>query len=510
MLKLSVMKGIFLSKIKESAISILPIALVVIVLSTIFVPNLGWTSFAFGLSTILLIFGICLFNIGNDLSLMKMGGYIGSHLSKTRKVALMLVCSFIIGVMVTVAESDLSLLASQIPSIKNLVFIITVGIGVGFFLFLATLRILLNIKIKYVLAVAYTIVFVLMFFVPKNFLPITFDASGVTTGAISVPFIMAFGLGISAVRGGENNQDDGFGLLAMCSIGPIFAVMIMSAIMSGMGAAAPTASTIDYSTAGAVASVFGVEVLASLKEVALILAPIIVFFLIYNVSLLKLPKTALARLGVGVIYTYVGIVMFFVGAKCGFLPVASNLATGIYNVSPYLLLPICAFVGLFIVVAEPAIHVLNKQVEDLSSGTISRKTMLVTLSIGVSIAILLSAMRIIFQIDMLYIYAPMVVLMIVLTFFISNKITSIAFDSGGVTAGVLSSTFILPFMQGIATAKGLDLMTYGFGTIGIIILVPILVVEVMGIRMRSQELKMAKVAHELDKKERIVTIIEFD
>lgn len=504
------MKAIFLNKIKESIISIFPISVVIAILSFIFVPNCGWSMLAFGISTILLMIGICLFSMGNDLSLMKMGGYIGSHLSKTKKVVLMLICSFIIGVIVTIAESDLSLLASQVPGINNYVFIITVGVGVGFFLFLAALRILLNIKIKYVLTVAYSIIFILMFFVPKAFLPIAFDASGVTTGALSVPFIMAFGLGISAVRSGENNQDDGFGLLAMCSIGPIFAVMLMSAILGNMGATVPTQDVVVYTNFVSIAKEFGLQILENLRDVALILIPIVVFFMIYNWSLLRLPKQAIARLFVGVAYTYVGIVLFFMGAKCGFMPLASALSTNIYNVSPYLLIPICAVTGLFIVMAEPAIHVLNRQVEELSSGTIKQRTMLITLSIGVSLAILLSALRILFEIDMLVLLAPMIVVMITLTFVISNKITAIAFDSGGVTAGVISSTFILPFMQGICIAQNLDLMTYGFGTIGIIILVPILIVEIMGVKMALNEKKISKIEQELDKKEKYVTIIEFD
>ena len=504
------MKSIFLSKIRESIISILPISIVIMVLSLIFIPNCGWSMLAFGISTILLMIGICLFSMGNDLSLMKMGGYIGSHLSKTKKVALMLICSFIIGVIVTIAESDLSLLASQVPGINNYVFIITVGVGVGFFLFLAALRILLNIRIKYVLAVAYSIIFILMFFVPKTFLPIAFDASGVTTGALSVPFIMAFGLGISAVRSGEHNQDDGFGLLAMCSIGPIFAVMLMSAILGNMGTTIPAQDVVTYTNFVGIAKEFGLQIIENLKEVALILIPIVAFFMIYNWSLLKLPKQAIARLFVGVAYTYIGIVLFFMGAKCGFMPLANALSTNIYSISPYLLIPICAVTGLFIVMAEPAIHVLNRQVEELSSGTIKQKTMLITLSIGVSLAILLSALRILFEINMLILLAPMIVAMIALTFVISNKITAIAFDSGGVTAGVISSTFILPFMHGICLAQNLDLMTYGFGTIGIIILVPILIVEIMGVKMAINERKIAKIEQALDQKEKHVTIIEFD
>ena len=507
---LSRMKTLFLKKLKESAISILPISVITIILTAIFVPNSLWSIVCLGIAIVLLMIGISLFSMGNEMSLMKIGGLIGSHVSKTKKIFIMLLCSFLIGTLVTIAESDLSILASQIPGINSWLFIIVVGISVGFCMLLATLRIILNIKIQYVLAIAYLIILVLMFFTPKAFLPISFDASGVTTGAISVPFIMSFGLGISAVRSGESNQDDSFGMIAMCSIGPIFAVMLMSVILKNAGAALPDVANVDYTGIGTVFGQIGFQFLENMKDVALILTPILLLFVIYNFVALKLPKQTLGRILIGSIYTYVGITFFFVGAKSGFLPVASKLAVNIFNYNPVILIPIIAIVGLFIVVAEPAIHVLNKQVEDLSSGSISKRKMLLVLSVGVALSVTLAVLRIIFKIDILYILTPLVALMIILSFFSPSKITAIAFDSGGTAAGIISSTFVIPFMQGICFANELDLMTFGFGTIGIIITVPIIVVEIMGIKIRVEKERLARLSKIADQNQSAIKIIEFD
>ena len=504
------MKKEFLAKLKESVLSILPIAIIVVVLTLIFVPNCSISLVAFLVCSLFLMMGICLFNIGSDMSLMKMGGYVGSHLSKTRKTALMIACAFLIGSIVTIAEPDLMVLANQIPGINKWVFLITVSVGVGIFLVLSVLRILFKIKIQYILAICYGLIAVLMFFVPSNFLPICFDASGVTTGPISVPFIMAFGLGIVAVRSGKSNESDGFGLLAICSIGPIISVMLISAFLKG-GASTEVLNT-TYAVFGSMGE-FGSSMLAtlldSLKEVALVLLPVVAFFLIYNFTALKQPVRALARLGIGIVYTYVGIVLFFTGVNTGYLPLANVLSTSIMaSKAWWIVIPISIVIGLVIVVAEPAVHVLNKQVEDLSSGVISKKMMLVSMSIGVSISVLLSALRVLFEINVIYFYFPLIVGCVVLTFFIPNHITAIAFDSGGVSAGSVSGSFILPFMQGICTARGLDIMTYGFGTIGLIVLTPILIVEIMGLKMTINQKRLAKRYAEHDDEE--ITVIEFN
>lgn len=501
----------FWSKLKESIISILPIALVVIILTSIFVPNSGWSIFCFSICSLLLILGICLFNIGIDNSLLRMGGYVGSHLSKTKKIFLMVICSLFIGIIVTIAEPDLLVLANQVPWINRWVFIISIGVSVGVCLVVAVLRIFLKVKLQYILAVCYGIILILMFFVPKTFLPLAFDASGVTTGPISVPFIMSFGLGIAAVRSGESNKDDGFGLIALCSIGPIVALMILGVVYgSSIDTSVGITSYETLASASAAGKMIGLELLASFKEVLIVLAPIVVFFLIYQIFALKYPWKSMLRLGIGVVITYFGIVLFFTGVNAGYLQLANILAVNIATKNEILLIPICLIFGLFIAVAEPAVHVLNRQVEDISSGAIKKRSMLLSLSIGLSLAVVLSVIRIIFEINIIYFYFPVLLCCIVLSFFVPNQISSIAFDSGGVASGALSSSFILPFMQGVCLTLGRDSMIFGFGTIGLIILMPILVVQLMGLKILINNKKLTKFHKHLDAEEGEVLIIEFD
>lgn len=504
------MKKEFLKYLKESVFSIMPIFLIVMVLSLIFVPKCGVNLLAFTVGSVLLMFGVCLFSIGSSMSLMKMGGYIGSHLSKTKKTLLMIICAFFIGTIVTIAEPDLMVLANQVPSLNKWVFLITVSVGVGIFLVLSVIRILFKIKIKYILLVCYGLIAVLMFFVPQNFLPICFDASGVTTGPISVPFIMAFGLGIVAVRSGETAENDGFGLLAICSIGPILSVMIIAAIAGGINSAATTnVVTAAYGSASQWGAEFGSSLLESMRDVAIVLLPVVLFFIVYNFAALKYPATLLLRLAVGILYTYVGIVLFFTGVNSGYLPIAGLLSSSIMSGSCWwIVIPISFVLGLVIVIAEPAVHILNMQVEEFSTGIVKKRSMLISMSIGVSISVLLAALRAIFEINVLYIYLPIILLCIVLMFFVPQNMIAIAFDSGGVAAGSIAGSFILPFMQGICATRGVDVMTYGFGTIGLIVLAPIMVVEIMGLKISLNNRRFLEHSKRYDKKK--VTVIEFD
>ncbi len=493
----------FLNKLKESIFSIVPLTAVVVVLSFIFVPTTGLNITRFLISAVLLIFGICLFNIGADMAMTKMGGYIGSHLSKSKKIELMLVFAFLIGVIVTFAEPDLTVLASQIPGLDKWVVIITVSLGTGIFLLLAILKIIFRIKMKTILAIAYGVAFILMFFVPSQFIPIAFDASGVTTGPISVPFIMAFGLGITAVRSKES-ADDSFGLLAICSIGPIIAILIMSLFLNGdLSSTVTTVVALPTSFASITEQLLA-TFLSCFKEVALILLPIVVFFLINQFSFLHFPIKQLARLGVGTLYTFFGISLFFVGVEVGFLPMAMLLGSGLagldYN---WVLIPVALLLGSTIILAEPAVHVLNKQVEDLSSGVISKKLMFITLSIGVALSVGLSVMRIVLNIDLLYMLVPIVIACLILAFFNPQMFTAVAFDSGGVAAGSLSTSFVLPFMQGVCVALGYDVVRYSFGAIALIALMPILCVQIVGFISTPRASKRVT-------RRKAVTIIEFD
>lgn len=498
------------NKLKESTFSILPIVVIVLLLCIFVVPTNIWTIIAFLLCSCIFVVGMSLFTIGADMAMMKIGGYVGSHLSKSRKIWNMLLYSFIIGVIATIAEPDLSVLAMQFPGLEPWIFILTIGLGVGIFMILAIFRILFKIKLNIILTLSYILVFVLMFFTPENFLPVSFDVSGVTTGPISVPLIMALGLGISSVRSGKSNEDDGFGLLALSSVGPIIAVMVLSIILKGNFDVVP--SDLDMSTitnASMMFSNFGTELLNFLGETALLLLPIALFFYFYQIVYLKFPKQIVIRVGIGLIYTFLGIVLFLTAVTVGFLPIAIELGLFFGGLSnTWILVPVGFVIGFIVVSAEPAVRVLNKQIEDLTGGAIKAKFMLMIISIGVGIAVALSMIRNIFEINFIYFVVPIFAVSLILSFYNSNFFTSVAFDSGGVVSGAMSSTFVLPFTQGVAVALGNDLMIYGFATIALISSVPILVIQIVGAIYKYKITKIQKVNEQ--KKKQIVKIYEFE
>lgn len=480
------MKGYFREfgdKMKESALSIVPFFLIIITLYFIFLPFNIWAMLAILVATLFMIVGMSLFNVGVDMSTMKMGGYVGSHLSKSRRLTFMCILSFILGFIVTIAEPDLMVLSEQVPGISSKwIILITVSMGTGIFLLLSTIRTIFRLSIRTMLIISYAIALILCIFAPVNFLPLAFDTMGVTTGSISVPFIMSFGLGICAVRGGKNNQEDGFGLIALASIGPVLAILIVSMFIKGNAIADTTA--VEMVTSGSELGLLLLDNLLSyLKEVFIVIIPIFIFFLVYNFIFLKLPKNTLVRIFIGLLYTYLGLVVFLMGVSTGYLPTADilgrTIAEGNYK---WLLIPISLIMGFTMVFAEPAVHVLNKQVEDITEGVISKKSMLIGLSIGVALAMLIIVTRALFAIDFMWVCAPLVIIMLILSIFTPDLFEGIAFDSGGVAAGSLTASFVLPFIIGVCSSLGLDSMLFAFGSIAIVAILPTIVIQIMGIK----------------------------
>ena len=450
-----------------------------------------------------------MFNVGVDMSTMKMGGYVGSHLSRSRKLSFMCVLSFLLGFLVTISEPDLMVLAEQFPGVSSVwVILITVSMGTGIFLLLSTIRTIFRISIKTILIISYIITLILCIPAPAEFLPVSFDAIGVTTGAMSVPFIMAFGLGICAVRSGKNNQEDGFGLIALASIGPVIAILLVSIIIGKPTESMSSETVSMIETASGWAESIGGAILSYLRDVFIVIIPIFIFFLIYNARYLKFPKTTIIRMFIGLMYCYIGLVLFLTGVSTGYLTTADSLGVTIASGElSWILIPISLVIGAVLIFAEPAVHVLNKQVEDITGGVIKRKSMLFGLSIGVAIAMLIVVIRALTGLDFMYIIVPCVVVLVVLAFFTPNLFVGIAFDSGGAAAGSLSASFVLPFVIGICKAGELDGMLHGFGTIAIISIIPTIVIEIMGIRyqylINKSKPKRKKVRTD-------ITIIDFD
>ncbi len=497
----------FLHKLKESSISVLPFFAIILALFVIFLPFNLWAFVAIIFATLLMIVGMSLFNVGVDMSTMKMGGLVGSNLSKSRRFSFMLILSFLLGFIITIAEPDLMVLAEQVPGISSKwIILLSVAGGSGIFLIISTIRTLFRLSIKTVLIASYVLALGMCLFANPSFIALSYDSIGITTGAVSAPFIMAFGLGICAVRSGKNNQEDGFGLIALASIGPVLSMMIVSMfINSNADIASQPISTVT--TLNEFGSSFGTSFLSYCQEVFVVILPIFLFFLIYNHKYLKLPKTTLVRMFVGLLYTYIGLILFLSGVNSGYLPTANLLGFTITESAfSWTLLPISVIIGFFLIFAEPAVHILNKQVEDITEGVITKKAMLIALSIGVALSMLLAICRALFHIEFVYIILPLTVILVILSKIAPNMFVSIAFDSGGVASGSLAASFVLPFVIGVCKSLNLSVLEYAFGTIALIALIPTIVIEIMGIRYQY-------VINKTKKKERIVrtvTIVEFE
>ena len=474
-------KQILLEKLKEAAASVLPISLIVMAICFILVPVDTGLMLSFVLATAMLILGMGLFTLGAEMSMTRIGNYMGSKLTKSRKLPLILFVSFALGVAITVAEPDLQVLAANVPDIDSAALILTVSVGVGFFLMLCMVRILFSISLRTMLIVFYAFVFAAAFLSDESILSVAFDSGGVTTGPMTVPFIMALGVGVASIRSDENAKADSFGLVGLCSIGPILSVLLLGAIYQSQPSASEVASAAGIATTVELGRGYLRALPDYLWEVTVALLPIFVFFLIFQVVSLRLRKLPFLRIIVGILYTYVGLVLFLTGVNVGFSPLGYALGAALTEGwKLWLLAPLAMLMGWFIINAEPAVHILNKQVEELSAGAISARAMGMSLSIAVSAAGGFAMLRVISGISILYFLVPGYVIALALSFFVPRTFTAIAFDSGGVASGPLTATFMLPFAMGACEALGGSVMTDAFGLVALVAMMPLITVQVMG------------------------------
>ena len=473
-------------KIKEALVSALPITLIVYLMALLPWFNFSGTELVtFTIGAVLLILGIGLFSLGADVAMTPMGAHVGAGLSRQKKLGLLLAVCFVLGMLITIAEPDLQVLAKQVSSVMNgTVLIYAVGIGVGSFLIVAILRIVFKKRLSLILMLFYMLLFALALMLVVNgnadLLPMAFDSGGVTTGPITVPFIMALCVGISSVLGDRHSQENSFGMVALCSVGPVLAVLLLGIFadndLSYTVSFEPVKSDILGSyleNAGHVA-----------KEVALALGLIVMFFLLCQFLFLKLPKRQLLKIGVGVLFTYAGLVLFLTGVNVGFMPIGYKLGTQLSGLHPALLVVIGLVIGILVVLAEPAIHVLNAQVEDVTGGYVTKKSMMIGLCIGVGAAIALSVVRIIFDFSLVYYIIPGYFISLALSLFVPPVYTAIAFDSGGVASGPMTSGFILPFAVGICVSlQGADaVLRDGFGVVALVAMAPLITIQLLGFR----------------------------
>ena len=468
-------------KLKEAAASVLPVTAIVAVLCLALVRVDVGLMLSFLLGSGLLILGMGLFTLGAELSMSRIGNLIGAKMTKSRKLWFILAVSFLLGVAITMAEPDLQVLATNVPAIDKTVLIVTVSVGVGLFLMLCMVRILFSVSLRLLLIVFYALLFLGAFLSDAGFLSVAFDSGGVTTGPMTVPFIMALGVGVASIRSDENAKADSFGLVGLCSIGPILSVLLLGAIYKTQPAQGESGTVSGVATTVELGKDYLHALPEYLWEVTMALLPIVVFFLIFQVISLKLRKLPFMRIVIGILYTYLGLVLFLTGVNVGFSPLGYALGAALAEGwKVYLLAPLAMLMGWFIINAEPAVHTLNKQVEELSAGAISAKAMGMSLSIAVSAAGGLAMLRVITGISIMYFLVPGYLIALALSFFVPRTFTAIAFDSGGVASGPLTATFMLPFATGACEALGGNVMTDAFGLVALVAMMPLITVQVMG------------------------------
>lgn len=468
-------------KLKESVSSVLPICLLVLAICFTIIPVTPDVMLSFIIGTLLLILGMGFFTLGADIAMTPIGKQIGTRMTKAKNLWVIFPLSFLLGIMITISEPDLQVLSTNVPHIGTSVLIITVAIGVGLFLLISMLRIIFAIKLRWLLLFFYVLIFLLAFLSDANYLSVAFDSGGVTTGPMTVPFIMALGVGVAYVRSDKRAEEDSFGLVALCSIGPILAVMALGFFYSGESAVIESSVIKSYTDTTAIGMSYLSALPKYMHEVLIALAPIVIFFLIFQAVALKLERRSFQRILIGIAYTYVGLVLFLVGVNVGFSPLGTALGGELaLGWKRYLLIPLGMLMGWFVIAAEPAVHVLNKQVEEITSGAISAQAMGISLSIAIAVAVGLAMLRVLTGIPILWFLLPGYITALVLSFFVPPIFTAIAFDSGGVASGPMTATFMLPLAVGASSALGGNIVTDAFGLVAMVAMMPLITIQVMG------------------------------
>lgn len=472
-------------KIKEALVSVLPITIIVQLLSVSLAPMDVGIALIFIVGAACLIIGMGFFQLGAEMAMTPFGKGIGQYLNKKKKMWLIIISAFVMGVLITIAEPDLQVLADQVASIPSRLLIWAVALGVGAFLVLAVIRIYKKIRLSLVLIVLYAALFLLSIAAPDSFAAVAFDAGGVTTGPMTVPFIMALGVGLSAMRSDKESSSDSFGLIALCSVGPIMMVIILGICFNPGEAVYEVAQIPQVETSRDVLTLFIKTFPGYAKEVAISILPVAALFYVFSLVTHYYRLHEIKKMTVGFLYTYIGLVMFLTGVNFGFATVGQSIghviAEGEYK---WLLIPIGAIIGYYIVQAEPAVHVLNNQVEEITGGTVTKKMMNLALSASVACAVALSMARVILGFSIYYILIPGYIIATMLSLFVSPVFVGIAFDSGGVASGPMTSTFLLPLSIGACIAVGGNVVTDAFGVVAMVALAPLISIQIMGLLYR--------------------------
>lgn len=461
----------------DAFVSVMPIALLVLVVSFLLgVPSKIIISFA--ISTVLLIIGIGLFTFGADMSMSIIGEKIGSSLVKTQKLFLVLACGLLIGFVITIAEPDLMVLASQITSIPDILIITLVSLGVGIFLMIALLRIIKGISLNKILLFGYGIILLLLFLTPSSFASLSFDAGGVTTGPMSVPFIVALGYGFTRMRSDKSGHNDTFGLVGLSSIGPIIVILLLGLVFN----LDSVYDTSQFYNNGALTSEYLYTLWNEFVEIIIALTPILFVFIIFELFNDTMSNYEMKKVIIGLIAVLLGLTSFMTGVEVGFIKMGYTLGSLLASKNLiFLLVVVGTVIGFLIVKAEPAVKVLVNQISDLTEGSISKNIVNLCLSTGVCIAVAISLMRVVTGVSILYFVIPGYIIAIILSYLTPDIFTAIAFDSGGAASGPLTSSFLLPICIGACMVFEGNILTDAFGIVGLVSLSPLIMIQILGL-----------------------------
>lgn len=471
------MKNRLTDNLIDSLKSVMPISIVVIIISLIIGIETD-TIMAFAYSSVFLIFGMGLFTTGADISMVSIGEEIGNSLVKKNNKFLILIASFVLGSVITVAEPDLLVLAAELSSIPNILIILLVAIGVGLYLLIGVFRIMEKLSYRTIVTITLLIIFFLLYLTPSEFVSLAFDSGGVTTGAMGVPLIVAFGYGITKIRSDSEAKGDSFGLCGLGSLGPIIIVLLLGIFFKTDG---------YFDTSGFVSDLPIIKNLiiglsSSFKEVCMSLIPVLVVFFVSQFLGNKINSKKNIQIIVGLVLSVLGLTLFLTGVNLGFLEMGYKIGNVITSSSyPKMLIPVGMIIGYIIIQAEPAVKILNKQISDLTEGSISEKMINLCLSIGVCLAIGLSLIRVFYEIPMIYIIVPGYFIAGVLMYFTPKIFMTIAYDSGGAASGAMTTSFLLPICIGAASVLGSDILVYAFGVGALVSLTPIITIQSLGI-----------------------------
>lgn len=469
-------------KLKEALSAVLPIVCIVLLLSFTIAPIPTGILILFLFGAVLLIAGMMFFTLGAELSMTPVGEKVGARMAKTNRLWLTAALAFVLGFIITISEPDLQVLAEQVPAVPNLILILAVAVGVGLFLVVAVLRMLFSKSLNKLLIVFYVLVFAIAFFAPEDFLAVAFDSGGVTTGPMTVPFIMALGVGFAAVRSDKHAENDSFGLVALCSIGPILAVLLLGVLYNPGDTTYIAGEMPQVADSAELFYTFLLGFPKYLREIAVSLLPIVLFFAAFQIFALKLKKRDLLKIVVGLVYTYIGLVLFLTGVNVGFMPAGNYLGQTLAGLEwNWIIIPIGVVIGYFIVRAEPAVYVLREQVEEITSGAVSGKALGTSLSIGVAVSVGLAMIRVLTGVSVLWLVIPGYAIALLLSFFTPKIFTAIAFDSGGVASGPMTATFLLPFAIGACTATGGNVVRDAFGVVAMVAMTPLITIQIFGV-----------------------------